>query len=99
MMRSIIIIPLLFAGCSHVTEVRGRINQGTEYWKLGGPVIGSDTRAFIQPGVQVTWDNGWTTSVDYQYQVSDFMDLDSIQGVYFGVSFPIWRKPPCAAKE
>ncbi len=88
------VLLLSLAGCT-LQEIRSKSKFGPEY-RHRGPNRTDSVRWYAQPGVEVKWDTGITTSVTYRRRDEDNGNGDHDNGVWFEPSFPIWnaKKPP-----
>lgn len=88
--RLTIVSVLLVAasGCSSISEVRWRVKSGPEF-RDKGPDGTNSTRWSVQTGPQVKFENGWTVGVTYRHRWEDEKADD---GIWFEVSFPLYRK-------
>ena len=78
------------AGCS-LNEIRGENKFGPEY-RRDGLRNTHATRWTAQQGLEFKWDNGVNTGVTYRYRETvDGVD-DKDNGVWFEVSYPLWKK-------
>lgn len=78
------------AGCS-LQEVRGKNKFGPEF-RRSGLRNTHGTRWTAQQGLEFKWDNGVNTGVTYRYrETADGVD-DKDNGVWFEVSYPLWKK-------
>lgn len=77
-------------GCS-LSEIRGKNKFGPEYRRNGSSNT-DVTRWTAQQGVEFKWDNGVNTGVTYRYRETvDGVD-NKDNGVWFEVSYPLWKK-------
>ena len=78
------------AGCS-LNEIRGENKFGPEY-RRDGLRNTHVTRWTAQQGLEFKWDNGVNTGVTYRYRETvDGVD-DKDNGIWFEVSYPLWKK-------
>ena len=77
-------------GCS-LNEIRGKNKFGPEYRRSGSRNTHA-TRWTAQQGLEFKWDNGVNTGVTYRYRETvDGVD-DKDNGIWFEVSYPLWKK-------
>lgn len=87
------VVVLAFAGCSgaKVEELRGRTALGPEFRNRGDNT--HETRYDTRQGLELRWDNGWTTSVLYRYRAVDEGSGDAEHLTLFEVGYPLWKAP------
>ena len=91
---SLSVAGLLGSGCktTSLAEIRGKNQVGTEFQHDG--LKGTDQmRHYAVQGVELKWDNGWTTGLTYRLR--DVQDGNgNIENlVLFEVGYPIWKAP------
>ena len=79
----------LSTGCA-LREVRGKTKFGPSFRHKGSSRTDS-VRWTVQQGFDFKWDNGITTGVDFRRRDVDDGNGDSTTGVFFDVSFPVWK--------
>lgn len=82
------------SGCksASVTEVRGKTFFGPEFQHSGTKSTDQIRYTGVQ-GVELRWDNGWTTGVTYRRRDIDGGTGDNENLVSFEVGYPIWKAP------
>lgn len=91
---------LLVSGCS-LQEVRSKQRVGVEYRYSGGSESNLQ-RWTVQQGLEFKWQDGVSTGLVYRRRDNDDGESDHDDGVWFDVSYPIWRaerKPPPSDKD
>lgn len=84
----ILLVPVL-VGCG-LQEIRSKSKLGPEYRHSG--TNGTDlVRWTVQQGVEFKWDKGIDTGITYRRRDVDDGGGSNDNGVWFDVSFPIWR--------
>lgn len=64
--------------------------SGVEYRHFGESATNAD-RYTVQQGLELHWDDGVTTGVTYRRRDVDDGAGDNDNGMWFEVSFPIWK--------
>ena len=87
----VVTLPALSAaGCS-LKEIRGKNKFGPEYRRSGSSNTDAN-RWTAQHGVECKWDNWVNTGTTYRYwETVDGVD-DKDNGVWFDISYPLWKK-------
>lgn len=84
---------LLLGGCkAKPTELRGKTAFGPEFRNRGNNT--SEIRYTEQQSLEMKWDNGWTTAVQYRRRDVDQGSGDNENRVLFEVGYPLWKAPP-----
>jgi len=93
MLAPFLAVGLLYAGCksSSVTEVRGKTSFGPEFRNRGNNT--SEIRYDARQAIDLKWDNGWTTGVQYRRRDVDEGSGDNENRVLLEVGYPIWKAP------
>ncbi len=89
-------LAILLSGCA-LQEIRSKSKFGPEFRTKGaGSSKSHKTRWTARQGVEFKWDKGISTAVTYRRRDDDNGHGDHDNGVWFEVSFPIWkaRKKP-----
>lgn len=88
-----IVIALLASGCksASVTEVRGKTAFGPEFRHRGDST--NEVRYDARQGLELKWDNGWTTGLTYRRRDVDAGSGDNENLFLFEVGYPIWKAP------
>ena len=92
---------ILLTGCqAKLKEVRAKTKFGPSFRHKGAKRTDS-VRWTVQQGFDFKWDNGITTGVDVRRRDVDDGTGDNTTGVFFRVSFPVWKaeKKPDPLKE
>jgi hypothetical protein len=86
-------VVLCTGGCksASVSEVRGKTSFGPEFRNRGNNT--SEVRYDVRQGIDVKWDNGWTTGVNYRRRDVDDGSGDNENRVLFEVGYPLWKAP------
>ena len=82
----------MFSGCG-VKEIRSKTKFGPEF-RHSGLVRTSRTRWTAQQGIEFKWEKGVTTSMTYRRRDTDNGNGNNDNGVWFEVSFPLWKAEP-----
>lgn len=85
---------LFVPGCKSagVNEVRGKTFFGPEFQHSGTKSTDQIRYTEVQ-GVELRWDNGWTTGVTYRRRDIDGGTGDNENLVSFELGYPIWKAP------
>ncbi len=83
-----LLVPLA-TGCA-LKEVRSKTKVGPEFRHRGSNRTDSD-RWTAQQGIEFKWDKGISTGLTYRRRDTDDGSGDNDNGVWFDVSFPIWK--------
>lgn len=83
-----LLVPLT-ASCA-LKEVRSKTKVGPEFRHRGSTRTNSD-RWTAQQGIEFKWDKGISTGLTYRRRDTDDGAGDNDNGVWFDVSFPIWK--------
>ncbi len=83
------LIVSMFSGCG-VKEIRSKSKFGPEF-RHSGLARTSRTRWTAQQGIEFKWDKGVTTAMTYRRRDTDNGNGDNDNGVWFEVSFPLWK--------
>ena len=86
-------------GCA-LEEVRSETKVGPEFRHRGSNRTNRD-RWTAQQGIQFKWDKGISTGLTYRRRDTDDGGGDNDNGIWFDVSFPLWKakKRPDAVTE
>jgi hypothetical protein len=76
-------------GCA-LTEVRNKLSGGPEFRHSGATRTDSD-RYTVQEGVELHWENGVTTGMNYRRRDTDDGDGNADNGVFFELGVPLWK--------
>jgi len=85
------VIPVL-CGCA-LQEVRSKSLWGPE-WQHKGSDSTDAVRYYAQEGLEFKWDKGIATTVTYRRRDVDDGNGDNDNGVWFDISFPLWKAKP-----
>ena len=84
-------LAILLSGCA-LQEIRGKSKFGPEFRTKGaGSSKSHKTRWTARQGVEFKWDKGVSTAITYRRRDDDNGSGDHDNGVWFEVSFPIWK--------
>src|SRR5262245_3626804 len=90
---------LLTCACT-LQEIRNK-NSGGPEWRTKG--AGDDKSHsvlwYVSEGLDFEWDNGVTTGVNFRRRDEDGGSGQIDNGLFFEVSFPLWKKPKPAPKS
>lgn len=87
-------------GCkATISEVRGKTSFGPEFRNRGNNT--SEIRYDARQGIEIKWDNGWTTGVTQRYREIDNGAGDQEFLTLLEVGYPIWKpaKKPDKAEQ
>lgn len=87
----------MFSGCG-IKEVRSKSKFGPEF-RHSGTKRTSRTRWSAQQGIEFKWEKGVTTAMTYRRRDDDNGGGNNDNGVWFEVSFPLWKAKPKADKN
>ncbi|MFQ5490421.1 MAG: hypothetical protein ACE5GE_06830 [Phycisphaerae bacterium] len=84
----------MVSGCA-LKEIRSKSKFGSEF-RHSGTKNTNKVRYTVQQGFDFKWDKGITTGVTYRRRDDDDGGGDNDNGVWFSVSFPLWKAKPKA---
>lgn len=76
-------------GCG-LREIRNKTKFGPEFRHRGSDRT-NGVRWTVQQGFDFKWDKGITTGIAYRRRDMDNGNGDNDNGVWFDVSFPVWK--------
>ena len=88
---------LMFSGCG-IKEIRSKSKFGPDF-RHSGTRRTDQTRWTAQQGIEIKWEKGVSTAVSYRRRDMDNGSGDNDNGVWFEVSFPLWKAKPMADKN
>lgn len=81
----------LMAGCKACpTELRGKTSFGPEFRNRGNNT--HEIRYDARQALELKWDNGWTTGLNYRRRDVDEGSGDSENRVMLEVGYPLWKR-------
>lgn len=82
----------LFSGCT-LKEIRSKSKFGSEL-RHSGTKNTNKERWAVQQGLEFKWEKGVTTGFSYRRRDESSGDGDNDNGMFFDLSFPVWKAEP-----
>jgi hypothetical protein len=86
------VLPMLASGCA-LQEVRSKTAFGPEY-RHSGQKNTNEERWTVQQGIELKWDKGITTGIQYRRRDVNDGTGDNENRVMLEFSFPLWKAEP-----